>query len=106
MVASPQVATLAPNAEIAAAMRECVLGPSPLPPDLQLALERLFRLFSDYVAADNARQRRSVHNQIHDLFSQLGVISDSPLVRQAVEMFDQIRREPDTPKLQHAVCCR
>lgn len=55
------------------------MNTSPLPPDLQLALERLFELFALYVAAGNARERRELHAQILDLFSRLGVVSQTAL---------------------------
>jgi hypothetical protein len=70
------------------------MGTNALPPDLQSTLEALFELFAAYVAAATVSERDSLHAQILDLFSRLGVAARSPLVRQAEEMFERIRREP------------
>jgi hypothetical protein len=78
------------------------MSTTPLPPNLQIALERLFELFSAYVAAGNNRERAGIHAQILDLFSRLGVVSDSVLVRQAAEMFERIKQEPGIRKLREA----
>jgi hypothetical protein len=78
------------------------MSTNPLPPDLQLALERLFELFSGYVAAGNAKERRELHAQILDLFSRLGVVSDSALVRRAAEIFDRIKQERAPSQLREA----
>ena len=69
---------------------------------MQQAVERLFGLFSAYVAAATARERRQIHAQILDLFSELGVVSDSSIVRSAVEMFDSIKREATVPRVREA----
>jgi hypothetical protein len=72
----------------------------PLPPDQQALVEHLFELFSQYVAAEDVRERRDLHAQILDLFNQLGVVSDSPLVKQAVALFETIKLDKRaTPKV-------
>jgi hypothetical protein len=78
------------------------MSTTPLPPNLQVALERLFELFSAYIASTNARERAEIHAQILDLFSRLGVVSDSIVVRQAVELFERIKQEPVIPRLREA----
>jgi hypothetical protein len=78
------------------------MSATPLPPNLQAALERLFEMFSAYVAARNVRERTQIHAQILDLFSRLGVVSDSALVRQAAEMFEIIQQERVVPKSREA----
>jgi hypothetical protein len=70
------------------------MSTSPLPPDLQVALENLFEFFSAYVVATNADERSKIQAQIVDLFSRLGVASESALVRRAAEIFDRIKKEP------------
>jgi hypothetical protein len=70
------------------------MGTNALPPDLQSVLETLFALFAAYVAAATVSERDSLHAQILDLFSRLGVAPRSPLVRQAAEIFERIRQEP------------
>ena len=74
----------------------------PLPPNLQASLGQLFELFSDYIAAENARERSKIHAQILDLFSRLGVVSDSITVRRAAEIFESIKREPTTQRIREA----
>jgi hypothetical protein len=65
-----------------------------LPSNLQVLLARLFEFFSEYTAADNEGERAPIHAQILDLFKQLGVVSDSAIVRQAEVMFERITRDP------------
>jgi len=72
------------------------MSSSPLPPDLQSALKRLFKLVSEYIAAESVRQQRNLQDQILDLFSQFGVASDSPAVREAADFYELIRRGPRT----------
>lgn len=64
-----------------------------LPDELRAALERLFELFSFYVAAPTRRDRNLLHAEILDLFSRLGVVSADPLARRAAEMLQQIQAE-------------
>ena len=75
------------------------MSTTPLPPDMQQAVERLFEMFSAYVAARTAREKRIMHRQILELFSRLGVVSDSALVRRAADMFERIKREPTPPRV-------
>lgn len=78
------------------------MSTSPLPPDLQLALENLFELFSAYVAATNAHERSKIHAQIVETFSRFGVASESALVRRAAEIFNRIKKEPASSSLGEA----
>src|SRR5205809_5990487 len=70
------------------------MGTNALPPNLQSTLETLFELFAAYVAASTTREREELHTQIIELFSGLGVASNYPPVRQAVEIFESLSREP------------
>jgi hypothetical protein len=65
-----------------------------LPPNMQALLGQLFELFSTYIVADNVREQSAIHAQILDVFSRLGVVSDSIAVRRAAEIFESITREP------------
>jgi hypothetical protein len=78
------------------------MSTSPLPPDLQLALETLFELFSAYVSAGDVHERSQIHSQILDLFSRLGVAAESPLVRQAADLFDRIKQDTHAPEPREA----
>lgn len=70
------------------------MSTTPLPPGMRLELESLFKLFADYSRARSTRQRSRIEAQIMEVFSRLGVASDSIVLRQASEMFDQIRKVP------------
>jgi hypothetical protein len=70
------------------------MGGNALPPDVQLTLEQLFRLFSEYISATGESERRNLQAQILALFSRLGVASDAPAVRDAAEFFQAIQRLP------------
>src|SRR5882724_8569597 len=79
-----------------------LMSTPPLPPNLQASLAQLFELFSVYIAAENVSERSKIHSQILELFSRLGVGSDSITVRQAAEIFESIKREPATQRTREA----
>ena len=79
---------------VLALLQNDAMGTNALPPDLTSLLETLFGLFAAYVAAATVTERDSLHAQILDLFSRLGVAPRSPLVQQAAEIFERIRQEP------------
>jgi hypothetical protein len=68
------------------------MSTTPIPPGMRVELEGLFRLFAAYSRARSTRQRSRIEEQIMEVFSRLGVASDSIVARQANEMFDEVRK--------------
>jgi hypothetical protein len=69
------------------------MSTTPIPANVQAALFTLFELFTSFVAARTKDERAVLQERILALFSTLGVASDYPEVRRAVETFERLRGE-------------
>ena len=70
------------------------MGTPPLQPDINAGLATLLRLFLAFSRAKSNRERSDPEHQVLFLFSQLGVMSDEPSIREARREFDLMRSEP------------